>query len=306
MKNKYFNMNRLFITFLIFLCTSLIVNAQSAKQKLGFIPYADPSADKDGYRQMAYDYLYEAATRIFINTQRFEILDRSKFDIVKLEKNITKGEDFINSEIVAQGNALAAEVLAVAKVTALTMTESKEQGSWAAFFTVEFKQIDVETTKALNAMQLKGQTMEVTKEGLPFSNLTIAKSPEEAISKIVSGMEKTLGNWIEDNFPLKMRVIDINRNNQILYAKGGKDIGLSLNNKMCLRRVHRLSTGDIVEETVADLKYTKEDRIGETTTKFIPKNKKDWGKLIQALDDHGDQMFIMERPKVIIKIPGLK
>ena len=36
----------------------------------------------------------------------------------------------INSEIVEQGKALAAEVLAVAKLTALSVTQSEDQKSW--------------------------------------------------------------------------------------------------------------------------------------------------------------------------------
>ena len=282
-----------------FLCLAAYgAHAQLPKQKLGFIPYSDPSADKYGYRQMAYENLYEAATRIFINTQRFDVLDRSKFNVLKLEKNFTKGDDFINSEIVAQGKALAAEVLAVAKVTALSVTESADKKGWSAFFTVEFKQIDVETSKALNAVQLKGEYQDeisiMSMPGKTVANPNRARSPEQAISKVVTKMEAALNKWIRDNFPIKMKILDKNDTEKILYARGGKDLGLSLQTQMCLRRVHKLSSGDVVAETIADLKFTKTDGVGDATTKFEPRNKKDWPKIVQALADFPTEVFIME------------
>lgn len=283
---------------LAFLCLAVYcAQAQSSKQKLGFIPYSDPAADKYGYRQMAYDNLYEAATRIFINTQRFDVLDRSKFDILKLEKNFTKGDDFINSEIVTQGKSLAAEVLAVAKVTALSVTQSEDKKGWAAFFTVEFKQIDVESSKALNAVQLKGEaqdevaTISVGETKMPNPNR--AKSPEQAISKAVTKMEETLNKWIRDNFPIKMKVLEINEAQKILYARGGKDFGITTKSKMCIRRIHKLSTGDPIADTIAELKFT-DDGVGDTATKFQPKIKKDWESIVKALADYPNEVFIME------------
>lgn len=288
-----------FLFLVSLLSLSLCMHAQSSKQKLGFIPYSDPAADKNGYRQMAYDYLYEAATRIFINTQRFDILDRSKFDLVKIEKNFTKGDDFINSEIVAQGKALAAEVLAVAKVTALSVSQSEDQKGWSAFFTVELKQIDVETTKALNALQLKGEFQDdsgISIGDKKVGNVNRARSPEQAISKVVSKMEESLNKWIRDNFPVKMEVLDRNDAGKVLYARGGKDMGLTLRSNMCLRRIHRLKTGDIIAETISELKFTKADGVGDATTKFELKNSKEWDKVVQALTDYPDEVFIMENP----------
>lgn len=286
------------VILLCFIASSVFSQTQYKRQKLGFIPYSDPSADQYGYREMAYLNLYEAALRIFIESQRFDVLDRSKFDILKIEKNFTKGDDFINSEIVAQGRALAADILAVAKVTALSVTESEDRKGWSAFFTVEFKQIDVETSKAINAVQLKG---EFNDEATIFSlgksdapNPNRAKSPDQAISKVVSKMEETLFNWINENFPIKMEVIEIDEDNKKLYALGGKDIGLDTKINMCIRRIRELPTGEQVEETIAELKFTKSDGVGSTVTIFEPKSKKDWDSVVKAYEKYKDEVFIME------------
>jgi hypothetical protein len=284
------------LTTTAFCFLALLIAAQSGKQKLGFIPYADPTTDKSGYRKMAYDYLYEAATRIFINTQRFEVLDRSKFNILKIEKNFTKGDDFINSELVAQGKALAADVLTVAKLTALVVSETEDKKAWTAFFTVEFKQIDVETSKALNAHQLKGEIKNdiVNIGGKVIGNPMRARSPEQAISTIVSKMEEDLTQWICENFPVKMEILNKDTHAKILYARGGRNIGLTLKSDMCLRRSFKLPTGDPMVETIAELKFTKTDGVGDTTTKFELKNKKDWDKVMAAFSAYPDEIFVME------------
>ena len=286
------------LTLLLTFSFLIIVLCAQNRPKLGFIPYSNPDTESGEYRELAYDYLYEAAIRIFINTQRFDILDRSKFDIVKLEQNFTKGDDFINSEIVAQGNALAAEVLAVAKLTALNVQPIKDGAGWTSFFTVELKQIDVETTKAVNAIQLKGEinvdgTIKIGNTEIP-SGGGAATSPEQAIDKVVQQMETILRDWINEAFPIKMEVLDHDATNKVIYVRGGRNIGLTTKDKMSLRRIRKLKTGDVVEETIVELKFTKEDGVGEATTKFHPLKGKEWTLIMQALRQYPDEIFVME------------
>lgn len=278
---------------------ALAAQAQVKKQKLGFIPYSNPTTAQNSYRQTAYENLYETATRIFINTQRFEVLDRSKFNIVKLEKNYQKGEDFINSEIVAQGKVLAAEVLAVAKITALSIDKADDGKGYSAFFTVELKQIDVETTKALNALQLKGEWNDDIGASLLGNKLNPvrAKSAEEAISKAVVKMEAALEKWIKDNFPIKMKIIEKRDAEKVLIAQGGKDLGLTTRSRMRVAKITKMGdSGDLVE-TVARLKFDPKDGVGAAVTKFQLVNKSDWPKIEAALRERPNGVFIMEDVK---------
>lgn len=292
-------MRTFLLAFSMLLLFSSLAQAQSGRTRLGFVPYSDPAASEQEYRQMAYDYLYETVTRIFINTQRFDILDRSKFDIVKLEKNFTKGEDFINSEIVKQGNALAAEVLAVAKITALSLEEAEDKKGWSAFFTVELKQLDVETSKAVSALQLKGSINDGVGNfaGVELSKIIRVPSPEQAISRVVLSMEKDLRNWIDKQFPVKMEVIHIDPLKQFIVGRGGQDIGLTTRDNMCLRHVYRLPEGVPLEETIVELSFIKEDGVGQTSTKFEAKKSREWDLIAEAIKQYGkDEVFIMECP----------
>lgn len=103
---------------LIFL--PLLLSAQ-VKKKIGFIPYTDPENAEEELRELAYKNIYDAALRVFVNTQRFEVLDRGSFNIIKIEKEFQKGEDLANVEIIEQGKIAAAELLAVAKLTTFTV-----------------------------------------------------------------------------------------------------------------------------------------------------------------------------------------
>ena len=275
---------------------ALVAQAQAKKQKLGFIPYSSPATAQNSYRQTAYENLYETATRIFINTQRFDVLDRSKFNIVKLEKNYQKGEDFINSEIVAQGKVLAAEVLAVAKITALSVDKADDGKGYSAFFTVELKQIDVETTKALNALQLKGEWNDDIGASLLGNKLNPvrAKSAEEAISKAVVKMEAALEKWIKDNFPIKMKIVEVRNAEKQLIGLGGKDLGLTTRSRMRVATIKKLGdNGDLIE-TVARLKFDPKDGVGPTLTKFLLMNKSDWPKIEAEMKANPNGVFIME------------
>ncbi|MCA0237495.1 MAG: hypothetical protein LCH81_14045 [Bacteroidetes bacterium] len=281
------------VTVVLLLLLTVSTQAQDAKQKLGFIPYADPGIAKSTHREMAYKTMYEAATRIFINTQRFDVLDRGKFNILKIEQTIQKKPELINSEIIRQGRVLAAQVLVVAEITAFSVTPSADKKGWSAFLVTEIKQLDVESSKALAAVQLKGEYKDL--QGSP--DVFRAGSADQAVSKVVDKLEKDLEKWIHSSFPIQMQILteswEKNNTQHVIYARGGKNMGLTPRNKMCLRRVRKLSSGDIVVETIAELKLTI-DGIGETTTKYELKAKKDWPAVERAQREFQSELFVME------------
>lgn len=279
-------------TLAIFCLTTLVLQAQPAKQKLGFIPYADPGIAKSTYREMAYKSMYEAATRIFINTQRFDVLDRGKFNVLKIEQTIQKKPELINSEIIRQGKFLAAQILVVAEITSFSVVQSDDKKGWSSFMVVELKQLDVESSKALSAVQLKSDpNNDISGRLFPST------SPEQAVSKAVDKMEKDLEKWIHNTFPIRMDILpetwEQTNDLHVFYANGGKNMGLTPRNKMCLRRVRKMSSGEPLLETIVDLKLTK-DGVGETTTKYELKNKKDWTLVEKAHKAYPAEIFVME------------
>jgi hypothetical protein len=183
----------------------------------------------------------------------------------------------------------------VAKVTSISVTESPDKKGFSAFMTVEFKQIDVKTSKAINAFQLKGEIQDdVTSIGGSVISPFRAKSAEQAISKVISKMEEGLKKWIYDNFPIKMKILEWDDAAKIIYAQGGKNFGITIRSNMCLRRFKTLKSGLVSVETITELKFTKTDGVGDSTTRFELKNKKEWEEIVKQLSEFEGEIFVME------------
>lgn len=254
------------------------------KKRLGFVPYTDPDFADEEYRESVYKNMYDSALRIFINTQRFIILDRGSFNVLKIEKDFQKGDDLINSEIIKQGKVLAAEILAVAKITTLSVDLNSDGKTYSAFIVCEFKQIDVESGRAVAALQLQGSSSEM-----------IGKKPssaDEAIVKAVKKMEKDLEKWVRESFPLAMNVLSVDEVKMELTAEGGRETGLSKLNKLRAVRV-QLVGGKKVVTTLARLAFTKES-LGEETTKLIISDKLEWEAFRSAWKANPSEILVFE------------
>lgn len=263
----------------------LSLSAQTvAKKKLGFVPYTDPDFAEAEYREAVYKNLYEAALRIFINTQRFIVLDRGSFDVLKIEKEFQKGDDLINSEIIEQGKILAAQILAVAKITNLSVSLNEDAKTYTAFIVCEFKQIEVETGKAVSALQLQGTSSEMVGKK--------PMTPEEAISRAVKRMESSLEKWVRENFPLTMKILDINESEMALIAEGGRQTGLTKDYKLRVVKIKMLNDKKYVE-TIAKLSFSDES-LGEETTKLRITNEEEWKKFLALWKQDKSSLLVFE------------
>ena len=225
------------------------------KKRIGFIPYTDPDNADEEYRELAYQNIYDAALRVFVNTQRFDVLDRGSFNILKIEKEFQKGEDLANVEIVEQGKMAAAEVLAVAKLSTFTVTDSDDGNGFSVYITAEFKQIEVKTGKALNAFQLRAEAIDKQEGALGRVNKKRISTVEEAVSRAVIEMEKDLESWIKGEFPMILKVKDIKKNDKMIVVEGGKSDGLSKNLKMKVIKLTIYNDGSKLTEDIASLSF---------------------------------------------------
>lgn len=273
---------------LLILILSMVILSLSAqtitKKKLGFVPYTDPDFAEAEYREAVYKNLYEAALRIFINTQRFIVLDRGSFDVLKIEKEFQKGEDLINSDLIEQGRILAAQIIAVAKITTLSVTLNEDAKTYSAFVVSEFKQIDVETGKALSALQLQGSSAETIGKKPP--------TPEEAISRAVKKMEGSLEKWVKESFPLAMKILDVNEADMGIIAEGGRETGLTKDYKLRVVKLKMLNERRYAE-TVAKLSFSDEG-LGEETTKLRITNEEEWRKFLAMWKQDKSSLLVFE------------
>jgi len=271
-----------------------VVISNAVKKNIGFIPYTDPSNADKKYRELTYKNIYDAALRVFVNTQRFTVLDRGSFDIIKIEKEFQKGEDLANSEIISQGRVSAAELLAVAKISTFTITESDDGDGYSVYISAEFKQLDVKTGEATMAYQLVAEAKD--KQGGDVQIIKNKRIPtiEEAISIAVRKMEDDLARWIKGQWPLILKIIDVEDKKQRVVIEGGKDVGLSKSHKMkaVTLKVYE-KTGKKLIDTIGKLNYTREG-IGEELTPLKMSSKKDWESFLKLWNENPDRIYVTE------------
>lgn len=283
---------RLKILLISLICLPVLLSAQ-VKKKIGFIPYTDPDNAEEELRELAYKNIYDAALRVFVNTQRFDVLDRGSFNIIKIEKEFQKGEDLANTEIIEQGKIAAAHLLAVCKLTTFTVTETDDGNGYSTYITAEFKQVNVETGKAESAYQLRAEAIDSQTNMMGMENKKRIRSEEEAISKAVIDMEKDLERWIKREFPMILKVRDIDKKGKILVVDGGRSDGLSKNLKMKAVKIIIYPDGQKRVKNICGLNFSK-DGIGEDLTDLQIKSKKDWETFMEFWTDEPGQVYITE------------
>jgi hypothetical protein len=289
------NIRRTILACFAVLLLHSICLAQVTRLKIGFIPYTDPEFATEEHRQLAYKNLHEMALRIFINTQRFIVLDRGSFNIVKLEKEFQTGEDLINSEIIDQGKVLAAQVLIIAKISTFTVTEADDGEGFSVYFAAEVKQVDVESGKAVRAMQLKSEVVD-GKAGALLSEVGVkkkrVKTAEEAISIAVNKMEGDLDKWIKEQFALMMSVVGKSDADMGVIVDGGRQTGLTKGYKLRVVKVEMVGGKKLVT-TLAKLSFSSEG-VGDEATKLLIKDKEDWTKFLAAWKENGSTVLVYE------------
>ncbi len=281
------------IVFLIFILYLPSLMSAQVKKRVGFIPYTDPDNAEEEYRELAYQNIYDAALRVFVNTQRFDVLDRGSFNIIKIEKEFQKGEDLANVEIVAQGKVAAAEVLVVAKLTTFTITDSDDGNGYSVYITAEFKQVEVETGRALNAFQLKSQVVDKQENRWGGEAKNRISTEEEAISRAVINMEKDLEKWIKREFPMILKVKDKQDSKRVIVVEGGRSDGLSKRLDMKLVQLTFYEDGKKLIEDVANLSFLKQG-VGEELTTLKVRSKKEWDFFLQLWRDNPNSLYITE------------
>lgn len=276
--------------FLSILCLPILAQAQ-VKKKIGFIPYTAPENADKKYRELTYKNIYDAALRVFVNTQRFDVLDRGSFDIIKIEKEFQKGEDLANVEIVDQGRISAAELLAVAKLSTFTITETDDGNGYSVFITAEFKQLDVETGRATNAYQLRAEAKDRQSNVFGESKNRIS-TIEQAISMAVQKMEQDLEKWIKRQFPMILKVIEKVDAEKALIVEGGVDVGLNEKHNMKAITLTIIKDKKLIK-TIGKLNFTKEG-VGEELTTLVMNSKKDWQNFIKLWKTDPEKIYVTE------------
>ena len=176
--------------------------------------------DKTGVGIMSFTYVQGAAmqedvnsiqetvTNAFVKTKRFNIVDRSKMDALKKEKDLQKSEDFIDGKVIQQGVSLGANFLIsghVISAQAEEMSTTEGTITYKAKFAISLKVIDVATGQVVIS-----ETIEPKAGSSLLGALGLASStPQAAISKAMKGIEDKIDDFVGKNFPQTFSIAEI-------------------------------------------------------------------------------------------------
>jgi curli biogenesis system outer membrane secretion channel CsgG len=203
-------MKKIIIATTLLMGMNTFVNAQE-KTGVGIMAFT--------YVQGAASYqdvnsIQETVTNAFVKTKRFNIVDRTKMDALKKEKDLQKSEDFIDGSVIQQGISLGANFLISGHIISAqaermeTAPDSKTGQitvTYKAKLSIQLKVIDVATGQVITS-----ETIE-PKAGSTFGGMMgmAPSTPEAAMSKAIKGIEDKVDEFVNKNFPATFPIVEI-------------------------------------------------------------------------------------------------
>lgn len=223
-------MKKVIIVIVFLVSLSFWAKAQE-KTTIGIFPFTY-AAGSVGNPQDVYS-IQEAVINGFVKTRRFTIVDRTKQQAAKGEKEANKTEDYIDSKKLAeQGKSLGAQFIVVGHVISAAIEESrstyegKESVSYEAKISTNLQIIDVETQEISDAEMIKSSS-----DKRVLDIFLTSRTPEAALATAIKTIDKAIDKFVADRFPIEFHISEIQEKDgkgnatQILIA-GGSAFGV--------------------------------------------------------------------------------
>jgi len=207
--------------------------------------------------------IQETVTNAFVKTKRFNIVDRTKMDALKQEKNLQKSEDFIDGSTIQQGVSLGASFLIsghVISAQAERMEAKDDKGNvtttYKAKLSIQLKVIDVATGQIVTSETIEPKTGNSMLGAIGIGSST----PEAAISKAIKGIEEKIDDFVSKNFPATFPIVEIQEKD----SKGGATkLMIAGGTAFGLKKGDKLKVVEISEIEVNGKKLQRKKEIGE-------------------------------------------
>jgi TolB-like protein len=246
-------MKKIFFTAALFMGINTISNAQVEKTSIGVLPVTSTNGKE--YNETV--SITEEISNAFIKTKRFILVERTKMDALKKEKNLQKTEDFIDGSTVEQGKSLGAEFL-----ISNTLNSYSNDGE-VCKFSLALKVIEVSTGQVLTSEIIeakgggKGGSLLNAAIGVNVSNIN---NPDGALKKALKDILPQIDAFVRKNFPAIFSIAEISEKD----SKGGaKTILISGGSEMGLKKGDKLKIVEVSEMEVNGKKMTRKKDIAE-------------------------------------------
>lgn len=273
--------------FLVLIQSFFILNFSLAQEKteVGILAftYVQGAANPQNVNS-----IQETVTDAFVKTKRFNIVDRTKMDALKREKELQKSEDFIDGKVIQQGISLGADYLISGHVisaqaeqmeTAPNSKTGEVIVTYKAKLAIQLKVIDVATGQVITS-----ETIEPKSGSLLGGMLGTAPStPEAAISKSIKGIEDKVDDFVNKNFPANFPIVEIQEKD----SKGkATKILIAGGSAFNLEKGDRLKVVEVSTMNVNGKKLERKKEIGEIKISKV----EDENFSICSVSDGGDEI----------------
>ena len=254
-----------------------ITFAQSQNKKTVAIAPWSSSMEKKSY---AKDLTEMIQAEIF-KTKKFNLVDRTSFDLIYTESNLQKGEDFIEGEVVAQGKKDGAEYIITGRLNQISTQEiyrqniernKKKRGKVAGYagnvhFTIKI--IDVATgrlraTTSISAQSGNKVAVSVIGAGgrkdewLQAAGVVIP-TKAEAIQKAMQNALKNVSHFIRNNFPSLHKIFKISQSKKDRAI----EVVIIAGSSAGIRKRQRLNVVEVIEVAHEGQILERKEVIGE-------------------------------------------
>lgn len=209
-------MRKIFLSIIALFTTVIAVNAQSEKISVGIIPTTEASGRVTKETVMVTEELSNA----FLKTNRFSIVDRSKMESLKRERELQKTEDFLDGSVISQSKSIGAKYLISSVLSDYVNTGDKCQ------FLISLKVIDVETGEIIaseNMSPKSGGFGKALLSGVVNAALETEgslTSEEKAFKNTLDKMAPQIENFVLKNFPIEFVIVEEQAKGSLLISGG--------------------------------------------------------------------------------------
>jgi|JI8StandDraft_1071087.scaffolds.fasta_scaffold180711_2 hypothetical protein len=256
-------------------------HSQVSKTTVGIKPIY--STNFKQYEQSVYDLVSSS----FSESGRFDVVDRSKWSLLKEERELQKTEDFIDGKVADQGKSIGAQYIVVGNIGNVSSSQNRSYNSsnqliisYSATVSFSLTVLNVETGQILNAQTFTSG-----------SGFFTSPTQDLAISRAFGGLKNEIKKWIGKTFTVKSKVVKIlaetdSKGVKSILIASGSAVGLRSGNDIRIvsyedievdgkkiSRTFDIAKGQITKVNDENFSECKVSSNGLEVKKFFSENK---------------------------------
>jgi curli biogenesis system outer membrane secretion channel CsgG len=201
-------MKQILLLCFVMVCACSSYCQSDEKTSIAILPFVNNTGNSNNYSSI----MQEMVTKEFVKTNRFSILDRSKFQKVMEELKVQKSEEFLNSKVVEQGKLMGAQYLVTGVLNQVdtkketnTVLDSytkvyKTQTTWTADVRFSFQVIDVATSSAVYAENIAA-----------VNGVSHSMQSTDAVDNAMCKLKKQVKAAVMKLFPQEILIVSVEK-----------------------------------------------------------------------------------------------